>query len=190
MSIQAITSIILSFWFGEPSSSSYTQSKDFWFQSTPELDQQIKKQFEPLYQKAVKGELDGLAQTPEGSLALVILLDQFPRNMYRGTPQAFVADEKALKITKEALEKKFDRNLLPTQRMFLYLPLEHSENMEDQEQSVKLFETLGNELALKYAIEHRDVIAQFGRFPHRNAILGRENTLEEIKFLENMDKKG
>ena len=138
---------------------------------------------EPVYQKAIKGELDPLSETPEGSLALVIILDQFPRNMYRGTPQAFASDAKALKVAKEAVEKKFDRDLLPMQRMFLYLPFEHSENIDDQEQSVKFFENLGDELALKYAIEHRDAITQFGRFPHRNAILGRESTPEELRFL-------
>lgn len=184
MFAQAITSIILNFWFGEPSSPSYGQYKDFWFQSTPELDGQIRKKFESVYQKAIKGELDTLSKTPEGSLALVIILDQFPRNMYRETSQAFASDAKALNVAKETVRKKFDQNLLPMQRMFLYLPYEHSENFEDQEQSVKLFENLGNELALRYAIEHRDVIIQFGRFPHRNAILGRESTPEEIRFLE------
>ncbi|MBL8676285.1 MAG: DUF924 domain-containing protein [Alphaproteobacteria bacterium] len=183
MSAQAIASIILNFWFGEPNSLSYGRYKDFWFQSTPELDGQIRKQLEPVDQKAIKGELDPLSETPEGSLALVIILDQFPRNMYRGTPQAFASDAKALKVAKEAVEKKFDQDLLPMQRMFLYLPYEHSENIEDQEQSVKLFKNLGDELALKYAIEHRDAITQFGRFPHRNAILGRESTPEEIRFL-------
>lgn len=184
MSARTIASIILNFWFGESSSSSYGQYKDFWFQSTPELDQRIRSQFEPFYQQAIIGELDALSQTPEGSLALVIILDQFPRNMYRGTPQAFASDEKALTIVNTAVKKKFDQDLLPIQRMFLYLPYEHSENMEDQERSVKLFEKLGDELALKYAIEHRKVITQFGRFPHRNAILGRESTSEEIKLLQ------
>ncbi len=184
MSVQAIASIILNFWFGEPGSSSYGQYKDFWFQSTPELDQQIRTQFEPVYKKAVKGELDALSQTPEDSLALVILLDQFPRNMYRGTPQAFASDPKALEVATEALKKKFDQDLLPLQKMFLYLPFEHSEDIKNQEKSVTLFKALGDEAVLKYAIEHRDIIAQFGRFPHRNAILGRENTLKEINFLE------
>ncbi len=184
MSAQTIAPIILNFWFGEPGSSNYGQYKDFWFQSTPELDQQIREKFEPVYQKAFKGKLDALLQTPEGSLALVILLDQFPRNMYRETPQAFASDEKALKAAKKALEKKFDHDLLPLQRMFLYLPYEHSENLEDQEQSIKLFENLGDKTALKYAIEHRNVIMQFGRFPHRNTILGRESTPEETRFLE------
>lgn len=184
MSTQAIASVILNFWFGESRALSYGQYKDFWFQSTPELDEQIRKQFEPDYQKAINGELDDLSKTPGGSLALVILLDQFPRNMYRGTPQAFASDAKALNVAKEAVKKKFDRDLLPMQQMFLYLPYEHSENIEDQERSVKLFESLGDELTLKYAVEHRDIIVQFGRFPHRNAILGRESTPKEIRFLE------
>lgn len=184
MPAQAIASIVLNFWFGEPNATNYAQYKEFWFQSTPEFDQQIKNQFELIYHKAIKGELDILTQTPKGSLALVILLDQFPRNMYRSTPQAFASDAKALKMAKEALEKEFDQDLLSTQRMFLYLPFEHSENIEDQERSVKLFEALGDELALKYAIEHHDIITQFGRFPHRNAILGRKSSPEETKFLE------
>jgi len=183
-SAQDIVSPILNFWFGEPSSSSYGNYKDFWFKSTDELDQQIRKQFESVYQKVVQGELDTLSQTPEGSLTLAIILDQFPRNMYRGTPQSFASDAKALKTAKEAVKKKFDLELLPVQRMFLYLPYEHSENIEDQDQSVKLCENLGDEIALKYAIEHRDVIAKFGRFPHRNAILSRKSTPEETRFLE------
>ncbi len=184
MSVQEIASIIFNFWFGEPGSSSYGQYKDFWFQSTPELDQQICDQFEPIYKKAVKGELDVFSQTPEESLALVILLDQFPRNMYRGTPQAFASDPKALAVATEALKKKFDHNLLPLQKMFLYLPFEHSEDIKNQEKSVALFKALGDESILKYAVEHRDIIAQFGRFPHRNAILGRKSTLKEIDFLK------
>ncbi len=184
MSVQAIASLILNFWFGEPGTSNYAQYKDFWFQSTPEFDAQIRTQFESIYKRAMKGELNVFSETPEGSLALVILLDQFPRNMYRGTPQAFSSDEKALTIANIAVKKKFDQNLSPIQRIFLYLPYEHSENMENQEQSVKLFEKLGDELALKYAIEHRNVITQFGRFPHRNAILGRASTSEEIKFFQ------
>lgn len=184
MSVQPIVSTILNFWFGDPRSPNYPRFQDFWFESTPECDEQIKKQFESNYSEAVTGGLNALLQTPEGSLAFVILLDQFPRNMYRGTPKAFASDEMALKVAREALDKKFDHQLLPIQRIFLYLPFEHSENIEDQDQSVKLFEALGDEYTLKYAIEHRDVIVQFGRFPHRNVILGRKSTPEEIKFLE------
>lgn len=184
MSPQLIISSILNFWFGDPESDSYGHFQDFWFQSSPEFDQQIKTQFESIYLAAVAGKLNALSETPEGSLALVILLDQFPRNMYRGTPQAFASDPMALSVSRDALDKKYDQNLLPTQRVFLYLPFEHSEKIEDQDRSVALFEALGDEYTLKYAIEHRDVIVQFGRFPHRNAILGRKSTPDEIKFLE------
>lgn len=184
MSLHAKASLILDFWFGEPNSANYGQPKSFWFQSTPELDQQIRKQFEPVYKKALNGELDALLETPEGSLALVILLDQFPRNMYRGTPQSFASDSKALEVAEIALNKKFDHTLLPLQKMFLYLPYEHSEDLANQEKSVQLFKAVGDEIALKYAIDHRDIIAKFGRFPHRNAILGRESNPEEINFLK------
>lgn len=177
---------ILTFWFGEPDSSNYDQYKDFWFQSTPELDQQIRTQFEPVYKKAVKGELDVLSQTPEGSLALVILLDQFPRNMYRGTPQAFASDPKALEVATEALKKKFDQDLLPLQKMFLYLPFEHSEDIKNQEKSVELFKALGDESILKYAIEHRDIIVQFGRFPHRNIICNRSPTPKSVTTIHQL----
>lgn len=183
MSVQSIASTILTFWFGDKNSTQYGQYQNFWFQSTSAFDQQIKNQFESAYIEAVEGKLNALLETPEGSLAFVILLDQFPRNMYRGTPQAFASDAMALKISREAVEKKFDQLLSPIQRIFLYLPFEHSEKIDDQDQSVVLFEALGDEYTLKYAIEHRDVIVQFGRFPHRNAILGRKSTPEEIKFL-------
>lgn len=184
MSALEITSLILLFWFGEPDAPDYGKPKPFWFQSTPLLDQQIRDQFEPAYQKAMKGELEDLMKTPEGSLVLVLLLDQFPRNMYRGTSQAFAADQKALAVAKEALAKGFDQQLLLHQKAFLYLPFEHSESLADQEKSVELFTSLGNKENLDYALRHRDIIAQFGRFPHRNSILGRTSSPEEINFLK------
>ncbi len=175
---------ILSFWFGDPQAPDYGAPRTFWFQSTPHLDREIRDQFEDLHRKAAKGELDMLMESPEGSLALILLLDQFPRNMYRGTPQAFASDAKALEIAKHALEKRFDQSLLPVHKMFLYLPFEHSENVEDQENSVALFKTLGNDEGLEYALQHRDIIARFGRFPHRNEILGRKSTPDELNFLK------
>lgn len=184
MSVQSIASTILNFWFGDPHSESYGHFQDFWFQSSAEFDQQIKTQFESVYLEAVAGKLNALSETPEGSLAFVILLDQFPRNMYRGMPQAFASDAMALSVSRDALDKKYDQHLLSTQRVFLYLPFEHSEKIEDQDRSVELFQALGDEYTLKYAIEHRDVIVQFGRFPHRNSILGRKSTPDEIKFLK------
>jgi len=185
-----IVSVVLAFWFGEPDSPDYGQSKKFWFESTPVLDQQVRDQFESVYQKAIRGELDTLRQAPEGSLALVLILDQFPRNMYRATPKAFASDPKALEVAEHALEKDFDKKLLPVQRTFLYLPFEHSENLEDQEKSVALFQALGDSKALQYAIDHRDTVLQFGRFPHRNVILGRQSTPKETKFLKESNHAG
>ena len=178
---------VLAFWFGEPGSPTYGHYQPFWFQSSPEIDQKIRDQFEELHQQAIRGELAVLQQTPEGSLALILLLDQVTRNMYRGTPQAFAADVQALAIAKEALAHGFDKNLMSIKKMFFYLPFEHSEHLEDQETSVALFEALGDSEVLAYAVQHRDLIVQFGRFPHRNAILGRQSTPAEMAFLETPD---
>jgi uncharacterized protein (DUF924 family) len=179
-----VSPLVLSFWFGEPDSPEYGQPKNFWFQSNPLLDQQIRDQFEDIYQKALKGDLNGLMDTPEGSLALILIFDQFSRNMYRGTAQAFATDHKAREIAKAAIDQGFDKQLPHHHRAFLYLPFEHSESLEDQEKSVALFESLGNKENLDYALRHREIMVRFGRFPHRNIILGRESTPEEIDFLK------
>ncbi len=181
------TDEILTFWFGAPESPEYGTYRVLWFQSSPQLDAEIREKFGDMYEQAVKGELQAFSQTPQGTLALIILLDQFSRNMYRGTVRAFASDAQALALAKHAVEKGFDRQLLPVQRMFCYLPFEHSENLEDQDKSIELFQSLGNEEVLVYAQQHRDLIAQFGRFPHRNGILGRKNTPAEEAFLANPD---
>ncbi|MBS0271270.1 MAG: DUF924 domain-containing protein [Proteobacteria bacterium] len=183
MSSKKVISMVLSFWFGEQSSPNYGEQKSFWFQSTPEWDRKIQHQFEIVYHDAMLGKLDDLSETPEGALALILILDQFPRNMYRGTPLAFASDQKALEIAKNGLIKKFDQSLMPVERSFFYLPFEHSENLGDQEKSVMLYQTLGDKEYLEYAKEHHDVIARFGRFPHRNAILGRTSSQDEINYL-------
>jgi uncharacterized protein (DUF924 family) len=175
---------ILHFWFGNPESIDYGKTKSFWFQSTAEIDQKIKKDYEQNYKLACTGKLDDCLETPQGCLGLILLLDQFPRNMFRGTPQAYATDEKALQIAKIAIKKGFDRALLPFQRQFIYMPFMHSENRRDQKESVKLFTSLEDKLNLKYALNHRDVIERFGRFPHRNVILNRRSTPEEKIFLQ------
>lgn len=178
-----IQSKVLSFWFGEPSSSDYEVPKNFWFLSTPALDAQIRLEFEDIYKTALNGELDLLSETAEGVLALVLILDQFPRNMYRGAPHAFLSDPLALKIAKRALSKGLDKSLTPVQKMFFYLPFQHSECLDDQEISVELYKSIGDKVALDYALEHYEIIKSFGRFPHRNAILSRKNTPDEIAYL-------
>lgn len=178
---------ILTFWFGDQTSPEYGKPRSFWFMSTPEMDQTIRDSFGKLYQLAVKGDLDPWMNTPEGSLSLVIIFDQFSRNMFRGTPQSFASDFKGLEVAKVAIEKGYDSQLPPFQRAFLYMPFMHSENLKDQNKSVELFEALGIDASLDYAIRHKDIIARFGRFPHRNTILGRASTPEELAFLKEPD---
>jgi uncharacterized protein (DUF924 family) len=178
---------ILEFWFGKPEDSDYGQSRKVWFTKNPEFDQEVRSRFLPVYQQAAAGELDDWKASPQGCLALIILLDQFPRNMFRGQPQAFATDPQALAYAKHAVTNGFDQELLPIQRQFIYLPFEHSENLADQHQCIKLFSTLQDypECAsgVDYAHRHFKVIERFGRFPHRNEILGRETTPEEAEFL-------
>lgn len=173
---------ILNFWFSEIKPAQ-------WFQKNDDFDAEIVARFESDYKLAVKGILDPWRDDPKGALALVIILDQFPRNMYRDTPQAFATDHKALEITKYALSKQFDALLNTQEKTFLYLPLEHSENLDDQDICVDLFAAIKDEdpVVYNYAIRHRDVIRKFGRFPHRNAILGRENTRGENEYLSQPD---
>lgn len=171
---------ILSFWFADGPA----VSREVWFKANPSFDKEISRRFRRTYERAAAGELDGLAENAEGSLALVLLLDQFPRNLFRGTAGAFASDGPARAVARHALKRGFDRPLPPAQRLFLYLPFEHSEDLADQEQSVALFAALGDAEWLDYAKRHRDIVARFGRFPHRNAALGRPSTPEEVAFLQ------
>lgn len=178
---------VLTFWFGEPSSPDYGAYRTFWFQSTPDLDAEISQKFGSIYDRAIQGELDSLSETAEGALSLILILDQFPRNMFRGKPQAFSSDGKALAIAKEAISKGLDQKLRPFQLLFFYLPFQHSESLQDQEKSLELYAALGQQESMRYAQGHYDLIKRFGRFPHRNAILGRENTPEERSYLAHPD---
>lgn len=179
---------ILDFWFGSPESVDYGKERSHWFIKNLEFDQQLGDRFLQDYEQAARGELDYFQASPLGCLALILLLDQFPRNMFRGTPKSFVTDAKALSVAKNAVSNGCDRSLLPVQRWFIYLPFEHSENLADQEQSVELFATLADDSAsantIDYALRHKAVIERFGRFPHRNQILGRETTTAEAEFLK------
>lgn len=169
---------ILSFWFEE------TKPVQ-WFQKNDDFDDMIMVRFEGDYDLAVKGIYDHWQESAEGALALCILLDQFPRNMFRDTPKAFETDNRALAVAKYAVGKSFDTVLPAVQRSFLYLPFEHSEDLQEQKTSVALFEKMKeiNPMGYDYAKRHYDVIEQFGRFPHRNQILGRASTDEERVYL-------
>jgi uncharacterized protein (DUF924 family) len=179
---------ILEFWFGNPARKEYGKPREIWFTKNPKFDRQLQTQFLADYELAVAGKLDDWQDSPQSCLALIILLDQFPRNMFRGTPQAFATDDRALAMAKYAIEQQYDRQLLPVQAWFVYLPFEHSENLVEQNQSVQLFERLkddlDSEIAIASAIHHREIIDRFGRFPHRNQILGRRTTQAEAEFLQ------
>ncbi len=177
------TSDVLEFWFGDDPGA---WQRDRWFTADPSFDRVIATQFGPTLKLAMTGMLDGWANTAEGALALIIVLDQFSRNIHRGTPRAFAADARARRVADGAIKAFFDRGLTPVQRVFLYLPFEHSEDLEDQDRSAKLYgglAGLGIDECITSAYQHRSVIAQFGRFPHRNAILGRESTEAERVYL-------
>lgn len=175
---------VLDFWFAERDGDGQPAYRKAWFERDAAFDAEIARRFAPAVERALAGELDGWATSADGALALVILLDQFPRNLFRGTARAFAGDARALRLAKQAIAQGFDRQLPRYGRMFLYLPFEHSENLEDQERSVALFATLDDANVAKFAAAHRDIVARFGRFPHRNAALGRQSTPEETEFLK------
>lgn len=179
---------ILEFWFGKVGDVDYGKSRRIWFTKDLAFDQQVKNQFFTDYELAAAGSLDIWQDSPLSCLALIILLDQFPRNIFRGLPEAFATDYKAVIAAQSAVEKGFDKQVLPVQSWFFYLPLEHSENLQHQRRCVELFQRLKDDpnsaFAIDYAIRHLEIIERFGRFPHRNAILGRQNTPEEEEFLK------
>lgn len=155
-----------------------------WFNKDAAFDAEITARFLPTYEVAAAGELNDWESTAEGALALLLLLDQFPRNMFRGDKRAFATDPLARAVADRAITRGFDR-VFPAERGFFYLPFEHSELMADQERCLDLCRATGNADSLKWAELHADVIRRFGRFPHRNSILGRETTAEERQFLDN-----
>ena len=167
---------VLSFWFGE-------LTYDDWFTMSGELDTACIRRFQASHLALARGVSEIWRATPENRLAAIILLDQMPRNMYRGTPLAFATDCLALHEAKLAVGIGADMAIKPEARAFVYLPFEHSENLTDQTMSVKLFTELGDADYLDYAIRHREVIEQFGRFPHRNALLARVSTDAELAYL-------
>jgi uncharacterized protein (DUF924 family) len=169
---------VLDFWFGPG-------DDDRWFKRNEALDRAVREALADDYERAAAGAYDAWRESARGCLALVLLLDQVPRNLFRDDPKSFATDARALAVARHAIEQGFDRQVAAqSQRMFLYLPLEHSEQFTDQEDCCRLMATLdeNNEWA-EWAIMHRDVIARFGRFPHRNAVLRRDTTEAEQEFL-------
>lgn len=165
---------------------------DFWMEAGPKkwfardvaFDDAIRERFGALHFAAARGELDAWRDDAVGALALLILLDQFPRNIFRGSAHAFATDPLVRAISREAIARGLDQQVAADVRPFFYLPLEHSEDPADQDECVRLYTALGDEEGLKWAVLHRDIITRFGRFPHRNRALGRETTAEEQAFLD------
>ena len=172
---------VLDFWFADGPETRRTA----WFQKDDAFDAACAR-FRTARDQARDGAFDAWTASPKGTLALLILLDQLSRNLYRGSSEAFAADPKALAIARLAVARGFDQALHPVERIFIYLPFEHAEDLATQDESVQLFESMRaelGELTIDYAYRHRDVIQRFGRFPHRNAALGRANTEVETAYL-------
>lgn len=176
---------ILTFWFGDKASPEWGTARSEWFKKDAAFDDAIRQQFGQVVEDAAAGRLKGLATDPEGALALIITLDQFPRNIYRDSPKAFAADPLALAHAEAAIDKGWDVHLIMAQRRFMHMPLMHAEDLQRQDRLIALWEAMGEQgEGMKFALRHREIIARFGRFPHRNALLGRESTAEEIAFLQ------
>jgi uncharacterized protein (DUF924 family) len=176
---------VLEFWFGAADSPEFGRNRKCWWEKSADFDALVRDRFLETYENAVGGKLEAWRSRPLAALALVVTLDQFPRNMFRGTRRAFATDPLALAVARGMIASGFDAALLPVQRTFAYLPFEHAEDLDAQREALRRFERLGSEAsgAMTYAMRHYAIISRFGRFPHRNAILGRESTPDELAFL-------
>lgn len=179
---------LIDFWFGPPDDPAREQHREIWFRSTDEFDAALRGEFLADYEAAAAGALRAWEASPEGALALVLLLDQIPRNIFRGTPRAYATDAVACAVADRALQRRFDQMVPPTWRLFFYMPFHHSEDLADQRRSVALFNALprnpdGRGTLHRYGCPYVEVIERFGRFPHRNEILDRQSTPDEIAFM-------
>jgi uncharacterized protein (DUF924 family) len=178
---------ILEFWFGRPGDPEFDKGREVWFKPSRRFDEEIRTRFFTDYEVARKDIYDAWMSEARSCLALIVLLDQFPRNLFRDSPRSYESDDKALSVARHAVAEGFDKALRPIERAFLYLPFEHAEDLGAQQQGVTLFRGLGNAEQLGYAEQHMRIVERFGRFPHRNAILGRASTPEEVEFLKEPD---
>ena len=167
---------LIDFWFSD-------EVSKCWFNSTAKFDQQLFERYNDTWQLAQQDKYDHWCETALGSLALVILLDQFPLNMFRGQAKCFFTEAKSREVSRAAIDRGFDRDLSARQRSFLYMPFMHSEDLDDQAFALKLFDQPGLGDQLRYARHHYSIVEQFGRFPHRNKILGRKSTNDEVEYL-------
>jgi len=185
---------VIDFWFGEETSTERGSLRELWFRKNAAVDVEISSRFGTTIEAALRGELDGWDAEPVGALARIVLLDQFTRNVFRDSPRAFAGDPQAIAAARAMVGSRQDQKLPTEMRSFVYVPFEHAEGLATQEEGVRLFAALAEtdpRLAemLDYAKRHRDIIERFGRFPHRNAILGRRSSQEEREFLETWSER-
>jgi uncharacterized protein (DUF924 family) len=184
--MESLAPQVLRFWFGEDAD--YGKVRKRWFEKDPTFDALVTKRYRKLHQEMVAGAHREWLDEPRSCLARITVLDQFPRHLYRGSAGAFSTDAPALEAAKHLVDRGWDQELLPVERMFAYLPFQHSESLADQERALALYQPLKafpeTSDTDRYAVAHRDIIRRFGRFPHRNAALGRSSTPEEVEFLK------
>lgn len=168
---------VIDYWYRD-------EVRKYWFKSTPEFDQQLSDRFFPSWQQALAGDYDHWMESADGCLALCILLDQIPRNIFRGKEKSYSSDAKAVAVCKQAIASGLHESLSVEKSQFLYMPLMHSEALEDQDLAIEMFAGAGLTEQSKFAVHHRDIVARFGRFPHRNERLGRTSTATELEYLQ------
>ena len=185
--MQDTAQAVLDFWFGAPGSPARGKARAEWFRKDDAFDDEIRRRFGEAVEIALAGGLGEWCTNAEGSLARILLLDQFTRNIFRGSARAFAGDQRALATAEEAVARGFDRELTARERWFMYMPFEHAENVKAQHRSLQLFGALAQEMGdddpLVWARKHAEVVFRFGRYPHRNAVLGRASTPEEEQYL-------
>jgi uncharacterized protein (DUF924 family) len=181
---------VLDFWFLPLGDPGHGKSREVWWSGPAEFDAEIGDRFGAAFDRAVEGGFDSWRQSPDGALALILLCDQFPRNMHRKSARAFAGDAKALETARLALARFYPTAFNTTMRIFFYMPFQHSEALSDQELGCALFAAFEDEEMMKHAVEHRDVIVKFGRFPHRNDALGRVCTPDELDYLKDGKRFG
>lgn len=182
---------VLEFWFGDPNGDNFGEYREIWFEKDRAFDTEIRTRFGKDLARASAGNYDAWETSPLGTLALIVMLDQFSRNIFRGLPKAFAADAKARSIARRVIDQGIDRDFLAVQRLFIYLPFEHSENLADQRKCVALYSEILPYFDAEFrknahfsVYRHCEIIERFGRFPHRNEVLGRDSSAEELEFLK------
>ena len=181
---------VLDFWFLPLGHPEHGKPREIWWRGPPEFDAEIRERFSDALDQAVGGAFDHWQKSPDGALALILLCDQFSRNMHRRLAHAFVGDRKALETAQLALARSYPAAFNLTMRLFFFMPFQHSESLEDQDMCCALFAPFNDPEMTKYAVDHRDIIARFGRFPHRNDVLGRTCTDDELEYLKTANRFG